>query len=248
MKPKNPPPFAVEGLRCAEPGCDGVLELRWTNKLERWFYGCNRWPKCNGILPANSDGSPNGVPRTRELQGWRSRAHAAFDILWKEKHCKRTDAYSWLREVMELSVEEAHMFKMSIEQCQQVIEKVRTHGPATEFWHHWREKMKANQVPPLPIFSEPSFPNLFPNTPMIIMHPEDYGELIKYLKGKEAVFEGPSAPGGKMIDIKTAPCVKRGTIVKLNIPSDEEYAKILKQIELTAMLLGSLINPDKNPN
>jgi len=81
---------------------------------------------------------------------------------------------------------------------------------------------------------EPSLPNFLSEAPMIIMHPEDYEELIKYLK--EAIFEGPSAPGGK-IDIKTNPCVKRGTIVKLNIPSDEEYAKILKQIELTTTLL-----------
>jgi len=129
----------VKGWKCAEPGCEGILELRWSHKLGRWFYGCTRWPDCNGILPANEDGSPRGRPRTRELQGWRNRAHNAFDPIWQEGYCKRPTAYAWLQEVMEMSSDEAHMFEMNIEQCQRVIERVETHGPGTDFWRRWRK-------------------------------------------------------------------------------------------------------------
>lgn len=128
----------VEGLECAEPGCTGTLELRYSAKISRRFYGCSRHPHCSGILPANEDGSPVGGPRTRELQGSRRRAHDAFDCLWKEKHCSRGDAYSWLRSAMGLSHDEAHMFQMSAEQCALVIQYVETKGPGTEFWQQWQ--------------------------------------------------------------------------------------------------------------
>jgi ssDNA-binding Zn-finger/Zn-ribbon topoisomerase 1 len=147
-RPKEPPKPTgkVEGLRCAEPGCDGVLELRWSIPLGRWFYGCSRWPGCEGILPANENGSPRGRPRTRELQGWRNRAHGAFDPIWQEGHCSRNGAYGWLQEVMELTADEAHMFEMSIEQCKRVVEKVQTHGPGTEFWKGWRSRSKKRKA------------------------------------------------------------------------------------------------------
>jgi len=141
-KPQEPPPVKgeVKGWKCAEPGCDGVLELRWSHNLGRWFYGCSEWINgCKGILPANEDGSPRGRPRTRELQGWRNDAHNAFDPIWQDGHCKRPTAYAWLQEVMEMSSDEAHMFEMNIEQCQRVIEKVKTHGPETDFWRRWRK-------------------------------------------------------------------------------------------------------------
>lgn len=146
-EPKGPPrPIGrVDGLRCAEPGCDGVLELRWSTQLGRWFYGCSRFPDCNGILPANENGSPRGRPRTRELQGWRNRAHEAFDPIWQEEHCSRGGAYAWLREVMELTSDEAHMFEMGVEQCQRVVELVRTQGPGTDFWRKWRSRPKKKQ-------------------------------------------------------------------------------------------------------
>jgi ssDNA-binding Zn-finger/Zn-ribbon topoisomerase 1 len=143
-EPQEPPKpkGQVEGLRCAEPGCNGLLVLRWSIQLNRWFYGCVEWPKCHGILPANMDGSPRGKPRTRELQGWRNQAHEAFDCLWKEGHVSRGGAYSWLQEVMEMSSDEAHMFEMNVEQCQKVVEKVETHGPGTAFWKEWRGRSK----------------------------------------------------------------------------------------------------------
>lgn len=143
--PSTDLPGRVEGLECAEGDCNGTLELRYSGRLGRPFYGCTRFPDCKGILPANEDGSPRGGPRTRELQGWRNRAHQAFDCLWKEKHCPRRDAYSWLASAMGISGEKAHMFQMSAEQCKQVIELVQTKGPGTEFWKQWETEHAARR-------------------------------------------------------------------------------------------------------
>lgn len=134
------PAGRVVGLRCAEPGCGGELVLRWSGRLESWFYGCTRFPECEGVLPANEDGSPRGRPRTRELQGWRNRAHQAFDRIWKDGHVSRGVAYAWLQAASGWSAQQAHMFEMSVQQCQRVIRLVAEKGPGTEFWRSWRRR------------------------------------------------------------------------------------------------------------
>lgn len=129
-----------EALACAEPGCDGRLELRFSAKLNRRFYGCTRWPRCDGVLPANDDGTPRGRPRTRALQAARNRAHGVFDRIWKDGHAKRRDAYAWLAEVMGMDRMDAHMFQMDQEQCERVIAMVDQKGPGTDYWAPWVER------------------------------------------------------------------------------------------------------------
>lgn len=129
--PPSPPvpENAVHDLKCVEPQCPGgLLQIRWSYRLERWFYGCEHWPRCTGTMPANQDGKPRGKPRTKELQGWRNRAHQTFDPIWKNKHMSRGQAYAWLKK--QLGWDHApHMGEMTIEECQKVIEIVRQHYP-----------------------------------------------------------------------------------------------------------------------
>jgi len=114
----TPPEAAVQGLKCAEPGCSGTLHIR-TSRFG-WFYSCEHWPACIGTLPANKDGSPRGEPRTKELQGWRNKAHGTFDVIWKNGDLTRSQAYAWLKR--QLGWDYApHMADMTIEQCQEVI-------------------------------------------------------------------------------------------------------------------------------
>lgn len=139
-RPPAPRPEAkgeVKGLKCAEPGCDGELVLKWTPKWRRFWYSCSRWPRCDGSLPADVDGSPRGEPRTKELQGWRVRAHEAFDTIWKKRGFRRHTAYAWLRRVMVLPPDKAHISRMDVEQCRRVIELVEEKGPDTPFWESW---------------------------------------------------------------------------------------------------------------
>lgn len=137
MKPP-PAPGRVNGLRCAEEGCAGVLCLWWSQDLGRYWYGCDHFPKCRGSLPARIDGSPVGEPRKKSLQAARNAAHNAFDTLWKDKHVSRTAAYKWLQKVMKLTPDQAHMYQMSEEQCAEVIRLVAKKGPGTSFWRSWR--------------------------------------------------------------------------------------------------------------
>ena len=121
------PSTAVRGLKCVEPDCPGgTLRIKWSPRFDRWFYSCEHWPTCNGTLPANRDGSPRGEPRTKELQSWRSRAHEAFDPIWKHGHMTRGRAYDWLKQKLGWDYE-PHMGSMTIEQCQRVMEIVKTH-------------------------------------------------------------------------------------------------------------------------
>ena len=128
----------VIGLKCAEPSCQGTLVLRRSHRLSTWFYSCERYPDCEGTMPANEDGSPRGRPRTKELQRHRNDAHKAFDCLWKDGHCDRGAAYSWLRAATGLSHDQAHMMQMDVEQCQAVMRLVVESGPGTEFWEQWK--------------------------------------------------------------------------------------------------------------
>lgn len=52
----------------------------------------------------------------------RERAHAAFDLLWKEGFFTKQKAYSWLASKMGLSTEEAHIGRFHPEQCDLVVE------------------------------------------------------------------------------------------------------------------------------
>lgn len=136
-EPKGMPPGAVFGLACAEPECSGQLVCRWSHKLQRWFYGCSVYPDCLGTLPADKAGAPHGKPRTKALQRARAAAHEAFDTLWKGGHCSRGTAYAWLRRVMVLKPNQAHMYKMNSNQCARVVQLVAEKGPGTKFWTSW---------------------------------------------------------------------------------------------------------------
>ena len=132
----------VGGLRCAEPECDGELELRWSPKLGRHFYGCSHYPDCNGVLPANQDGSPRGSPRTRELQRWRRWAHESFDPIWKKGLLSRGAAYAWLTAALGQTSAQAHMERLDIDGCMRVMTAVREKGPGTDFWKGWRDEKR----------------------------------------------------------------------------------------------------------
>jgi hypothetical protein len=133
----GPPPGAVDGLTCAEPGCGGCLRIRRSYRLNKWFYGCEKYPTCNGTLPANEDGAPRGVPRGKKLQAARVAAHDVFDRLWKDKHCTRKSAYAWLRELLRF---DAHIGEMDSDQCEEVVAMVAEHGPGSSYWVRWFER------------------------------------------------------------------------------------------------------------
>lgn len=93
-----------------------------------WFYGCRSYPDCEGSIGAHqATGEPLGIPAPKEVRMARVWAHNAFDQLWMGGpiNLKRTEAYAWMREKMELSEEEAHIGRMDEFQCFRLIGLVK---------------------------------------------------------------------------------------------------------------------------
>ena len=57
-----------------------------------------------------------------ELRVRKSKAHAAFDPLWKEFKIDRGECYKWLARKMDLSPLETHIGMFDMEQCAKVIQ------------------------------------------------------------------------------------------------------------------------------
>ena len=83
--------------QCPNPACDSRV-------------GCHK----NSLKPFGTLANPN-------LRKARMRAHAIFDRLWRGGRMSRTEAYSLLQEKLGLSAEDAHIGKMTIQQCNAVV-------------------------------------------------------------------------------------------------------------------------------
>jgi hypothetical protein len=96
------------------------------NGQPRQFWGCSKWPGCKGIHGAHPDGRPLGVPANKETKGWRIKAHAAFDGLWKSGRMTRNEAYTWLSAA--LGVPSVHIGEMDSQGCREVIRACMVSG------------------------------------------------------------------------------------------------------------------------
>lgn len=115
-------------LKC--PDCGGTLMMRRSGKLGRPFYGCTKFPECRGCHGAHFDGSPLGVPGDRATREARKRAHELFDKVWQNRLVQdRQAAYKWLMKALGLSVEMAHIARLTIEQCSELHRKVLKQWP-----------------------------------------------------------------------------------------------------------------------
>lgn len=76
----------------------------------------------------------------RALADARYRAHRWFDLLWMKYRMGRDRAYRFLANAMGLTYEEAHIGRLSIEQCEKLIAVVRRVVPEGRF----------DELPPVP--------------------------------------------------------------------------------------------------
>lgn len=108
-------------IPCPEPGCGGVMHLRWARKHARWFYGCERYRDgCSSSVGADQrTGQPLNQAASRELRVSRVAAHAALDRLWRTSQ-ERAHVYDWLSKAM--GIPSAHIGTMTVEQCDRVVE------------------------------------------------------------------------------------------------------------------------------
>lgn len=90
------------------------------------FYGCIKYPECDGAMGVHPDGTPMGIPADKPTRAARMEAHAVFDQLWKPTGApyNRTQAYFEMRTMMGLREDEAHIAMFTKEQCERMVEKV----------------------------------------------------------------------------------------------------------------------------
>lgn len=65
-----------------------------------------------------------GTPANAPLRAARSRAHAAFDPIWRERKMSRTRAYAWLSRQLALPPGETHIGMFNTEQCAATVAAV----------------------------------------------------------------------------------------------------------------------------
>lgn len=103
---------------------------------EKLFWVCIH---CDAYVGCHqSNGLPFGSPADAATRKARSRAHAAFDPLWKakirksgmKKHQARGKAYKWLAEQMGMTRDDCHIGMMTAEQADRVADICRQYAPA----------------------------------------------------------------------------------------------------------------------
>lgn len=117
-------------MACPEPECEGELELKYSERYDRHFYGCINWRQgCNGGIGAHRSGKPLGIPADTKTKKRRMAAHRAFDRLWKgsEPLMSRGRAYKWLG--AQMGKKEVHMGEMDAEECDRVVALMHEHYP-----------------------------------------------------------------------------------------------------------------------
>jgi hypothetical protein len=93
----------------------------------KFFYRCEPCQAWVGCHPGTK--TPLGRLANAELRAWKSKAHAAFDPVWRremsfgvKKHTARGAGYSWLAEQLGIEHSDCHIGMMDVAQCRRVVE------------------------------------------------------------------------------------------------------------------------------
>ena len=92
---------------------------------EMWI--CSNYPKCDTHVGCHKGtNKPLGTLANQQLRIWRVTCHDLFDALWKRGgKMSRKDTYEWLRVVMELPEEKAHIGMFDLAQCKKLWNLLR---------------------------------------------------------------------------------------------------------------------------
>jgi len=109
-------------LHGACPDCGSDMVLRSSSYGP--FYGCTTYPKCDATHGAHKDGRPLGTAAALATRGWRSKAHDAFDMLWRKDGMSRPAAYLWLAGALGVEPDCAHIGMCDVAMCKNLIAAV----------------------------------------------------------------------------------------------------------------------------
>lgn len=79
---------------------------------------------CRAFCGVHKDDPTRSLGRvaSRELRECRKQAHAQFDLIWKQGHLEKSEAYKWLSQELEIPKQYTHMGMFSQKTCLKVIE------------------------------------------------------------------------------------------------------------------------------
>lgn len=106
------------------PYCNNITKYVDSNIIYGKSYGmiylCT---PCNAYVGVhkNSD-KALGRLANAQLRYWKKEAHKYFDIIWKEKHEKRSELYKHLSRHLGLPAEYTHIGMFSIDTCKKVVD------------------------------------------------------------------------------------------------------------------------------
>ena len=87
---------------------------------------CRAYVGCHKAGNGYGDGTrPLGRLANAELRQAKTRAHAAFDPIWKNRRMTRRKAYSWLADALGVPVEQMHIGEFDEALCLRVVEICR---------------------------------------------------------------------------------------------------------------------------
>lgn len=121
---------ANDGLQ-AKATCDqcGSEQVSLTTNAAVYGREYGDWPhiylclRCRAwVSTERGTTTPRGKMVGNDGHQARSRAHAAFDPIWRDrKIMSRKDAYAWLAEQMHMTAEECHIGLMGVSECESVV-------------------------------------------------------------------------------------------------------------------------------
>lgn len=96
------------------------------------IWDCRPCDAYVGVHKNSKDHAPLGRLANAELRTWKRRAHDAFDPLWRNGYFTRKEAYAYMRDILHLTSEQAHIGKFDVGQCKRLIEALETRNQHTE--------------------------------------------------------------------------------------------------------------------
>ncbi len=137
-KPKEPqkphvPRWPLDWTHtCPYCGADLKLEdsaVVYDGKSYGDIWMCKNYPECNAYVGChNGTAVPKGFPANKKLRVARIHAHHMFDPMWKGENKvfkSRHSAYAWMRDVMRLTKDRAHIAMLTVFQCMILVEKIK---------------------------------------------------------------------------------------------------------------------------
>ncbi len=94
------------------------------NQKDRNIYVCGNYPKCDSYVYANNNNIPLGNLANAELRKLRMKAHRLVDEVVFQGIMTKRDFYFWLEIRLNKSKKDAHISKLTNEECTKLIEHI----------------------------------------------------------------------------------------------------------------------------